>query len=112
MGYIHKQEAGVDIIQLEDEVDLYSVPDLKKFCKELLLETDTKKILFTMETLRFIDSSGLAMLVNLLHECKRIGIKLKLANLSSEAEKTFHLTKLHSDFDIFSTVDEAIHSFG
>lgn len=52
MGYIHKQEAGVDIIQLEDEVDLYSVPDLKKFCRELLLETNAKKILFTMETLR------------------------------------------------------------
>lgn len=52
------------------------------------------------------------MLVNLLHECKIIGIKLKLANLCSEAEKTFHLTKLHSDFDIFSTVNEEIHSFG
>ncbi len=109
---MHRQEAGVDIIQLEDEVDLYSVPDLKRYCRELLKEVDTKKILFTMETLRFIDSSGLAMLVNLLHECKRIGIKLKLANLSSEAEKTFLLTKLHASFEIFPTLNEAIDSFG
>jgi len=112
VGYFHKQEDGVEIIQLDGEVDLYSVPDLKKYCRELLLEPETKKILFTMETLLFIDSSGLAMLVNLFHECKRIGVKLKLANLSSEVEKTFQLTRLHSNFEIFPTFKEAMDSFG
>lgn len=112
MAYKHFFETGVDIIELEDEIDLYSVPDLKKFCRELLIEFDTKKILFTMENLRFIDSSGLAMLVNLSHECNRLGIQLKLASLSAEVEKTFMLTKLHSSFQIFPTKDAAIQAFG
>lgn len=109
MSYAHKELEGVDYIELADEVDLYSTPELKKFCRELLNEGN-KKIVISMEKLRFIDSSGLAMLVNLLHECKRLGVKLKLTNLSGEAEKTLTLTKLLSSFEITANLEEAIYS--
>lgn len=36
MGYSHKVVVGVDVVELEEEVDLYSVPELKKFTRELL----------------------------------------------------------------------------
>jgi anti-sigma B factor antagonist len=111
MGYVHKKVVGVDVIELDDSVDLYSVPELKKFCKELL-KKESKRIVINMEKLKFIDSSGLGMLVNLAHECKQTEVGLKLASMSPEAERTFNLTKMQSNFEIFGTVNEAIRSFG
>ncbi len=111
MGYAHKVVVGVDVVELDDAIDLYSVPELKKFCKDLQ-KKDNKKIVLGMEKLTFIDSSGLGMLVNLAHECKQNGVALKLANLSVEAERTFNLTKMQSNFEIFKTINEAIRSFG
>lgn len=111
MGYTHKRVVGVEVVELEDEVDLYTVPELKKFCKELL-KKESKRIVIGMEKLKFIDSSGLGMLANLSHECKQASVGLKLANLSPEAERTFNLTKMQDNFEIFATVNEAIRSFG
>jgi anti-sigma B factor antagonist len=111
MGYMHKKVVGVDVIELDDSVDLYSVPELKKFCKELI-KKESKRIVINMEKLKFIDSSGLGMLVNLSHECKQTDVGLKLASMSVEAERTFNLTKMQSNFEIFGTVNEAIRSFG
>jgi len=111
MGYAHKRVVGVDVIELDDAIDLYSVPELKKFCKELI-KKESKRIVIGMEKLTFIDSSGLGMLVNLSHECKQSDVGLKLANMSVEAERTFNLTKMQSNFEIFPTVNEAIRSFG
>lgn len=111
MGYSHKKVVGVDVIELVEEVDLYSVPELKKFCKELL-KKESKRIVFNLEKLKFIDSSGLGMLVNISHECKQNDVGLKLASMSIEAERTFNLTKMQDNFEIYGSVNEAIRSFG
>ena len=111
MSYVHRKVVGVDVIELDESIDLYSVPELKKFCKELL-KKESKRIVFNMEKLKFIDSSGLGMLVNLAHECKQTDVGLKLASMSVEAERTFNLTKMQNNFEIFPTVNEAIRSFG
>jgi anti-sigma B factor antagonist len=111
MSYVHKTVVGVDVVELEDSVDLYSVTDLKSFCKELM-KNGNKKIVLGMEKLKFIDSSGLGMLLNLGYECKEKGVGLKIASLSAEADKTFKFTKMHEKFEIFGSVNEAIRSFG
>ena len=111
MGYTHKKVVGVEVIELDDSVDLYSVPEIKKFCKELLRK-ESKRIVISMEKLKFIDSSGLGMLVNISHECKQGNVGLKLASISPEVEKIFSLTKMQNNFEIFGTINEAIRSFG
>lgn len=111
MGYAHKVVAGVEVVLLDDSVNLYSVPELKKFCKELL-KKDSKRIVISLEKVKFIDSSGLGMLMNLSYDCKQSNVGLKLANMSVEAERLFNLTKMFESFEIFPTVNEAIRSFG
>jgi anti-sigma B factor antagonist len=111
MSYKHKVVIGVDVIEFEESVDLYSVPEIKKFCKEVI-KKENKKIVMNLEKLKFIDSSGLGMLVNLKHECGENGAVLKLAALSVEAERLFNLTKMQNNFDIYPTVNEAIRAFG
>jgi anti-sigma B factor antagonist len=111
MSYKHKVVVGIDVIELEESVDLYSVPEIKKFCKEII-KKDNKKLIISLEKIKFIDSSGLGMLVNVKHECNENKAVLKLASLSIEADRIFSLTKMQNNFEIFPTVNEAIRSFG
>lgn len=111
MSYVHKEVNGVDVVELEDSIDLYSTPQIKKFTKTLLKGPD-RKIVITMERVTFIDSSGLGMLVNLFFECRQKGIGIKLANMSAEARRIFTITKLTENYEILDTLDDAIKSFG
>ena len=110
MSYIHKEVNGIDILALEDSIDLYSTPPIKKFAKTLLRGPDGK-IIITMEKVTFIDSSGLGMLVNLFFECKQKGIRVKLADMSSEAKRILTITKLTQNYEIHETLEDAINSF-
>lgn len=33
MSYVHRKVVGVDVIELDESIDLYSVPELKNFAK-------------------------------------------------------------------------------
>lgn len=110
MSYVHKEVNGVDLVELEESIDLYSAPPIKKFLRTLL-KSENKKILISMERVSFIDSSGLGMLVNLFFECKQRDIRVKLASVSAEARNVFKQTKMESNFEMFDTVNEAMASF-
>ncbi len=110
MSYIHKEVNGVDLVELDGAIDLYSAPPVKKFLKSLL-KNDNKKIVISLEKVTFLDSSGLGMLVNLFFECKQHEIGIKLANVSVEARNVFRQTKMENNFEIFNSVNEALASF-
>lgn len=110
MGYTHRIVSGFDFIDLEDSLDLYSVPQLKEFCFKLIKNPETKRIMIVMENLEYIDSAGLGMLLNLAHTCKKSYIGFKLIKLSPAANKIFSFVKAHDSFDIYETEQEAIDS--
>ncbi len=110
MSYIHKEINGVDVVELDGPIDLYSAPPVKKSLKALL-KSENKKIVISLEKVTFLDSSGLGMLVNLFFECKQREIGIKLANVSAEARNVFRQTKMENNFEIFNSVSEAIASF-
>ena len=110
MAYSHKVVSGIDIVEISDSMDLYSVPELKKFCRTLTHKEDTK-ILLVLERVHFMDSSGLGMLTNLFFECQQKKIPLKLACLSAEVKRLFILTKLDNTFSLYATEEEAVKRF-
>ncbi|HMV45695.1 MAG TPA: STAS domain-containing protein [Leptospiraceae bacterium] len=110
MPFSHKYISGVDVIDIEDSMDLYTVPEIKKFCRNLTFK-ENAKILLTLKKVNFMDSSGLGMLTNIFFECKQKAIPLKLADLSGEVRRMLSLTKLDLSFPIYETQEEAIKSF-
>lgn len=49
---------------------------------------------------KFIDSTGLGVLVGLLKKCKDNGSDIVLRNLNSDVNKIFHMTRLDQVFNI------------
>ena len=72
MSYSHKVISGVDVVDLEETIDSYSVNEIKKFYKTLL-KTGSTKILFSLDKVTLLDLLGLGLLTNIFSEAKEKG---------------------------------------
>ena len=72
---------------------------------------DHQAIIFDLEKLVHIDSSGLGALVSILQWCNTNGNVIKLACLQPRPRIVFEITKVCRVFDIYDTVEAALASF-
>lgn len=87
--------------------------DTKDF-NELLhkyLEEDKKNIVVDLSDVKFMNSSGLGMLIGGLTTMKKGNGNLKLARTTEKIESLLVITKLITIFESFDTVEEAVKSF-
>ena len=88
------EKDGVFIFQVNGEINISTSPDLKKqFEKQ-----PAKKIVVDLEKVAYIDSSGLATLVEILKKTKSQGGSLGLAGMSDKVKSLFEITKLDKLF--------------
>jgi len=65
-------------------------------------------IVLQLDNVDFVDSSGLGALVRLMQAARAKGGDLKLTGVSPRTRKTLQMTGLHSQFEIYEAVEEAI----
>ena len=98
------EKEGVLVFQVNGEINISTSPELKKqFEKQPL-----KKIVVDLLMVNYIDSSGLATLVEILKKTKSQGGALGLSGLSDKVKSLFEITKLDKLFQILRTQDEAV----
>ena len=98
------EKEGVLVFQVDGEINIGSSQDLKKhFDKQ-----SSKKVVVDLEKVTYIDSSGLATLVEMLKKTKVQGGSLGLAGLSDKVRSLFEITKLDKLFLITRNQDEAV----
>ncbi len=101
-----KSENDLHIVEIEGEVDLYSSPELRKVLLQLTKEK-TKTILVDLEKVKYMDSSGVATLVEALQQVRKYQGMLKLVNLRDAVKDVFELSRLDKVFDIYASIEEA-----
>ncbi|MDD4908721.1 MAG: STAS domain-containing protein [Candidatus Omnitrophica bacterium] len=101
---------GVVIFLIEGEVNIDTVADLKEMFKELV-RSNRRKVLLDFGALEYIDSSGLASLIDLAKGLKTIQGNVFLANLSPKVRSLFGITKLEKMFKIYDTQEQAMQDF-
>lgn len=97
------------IIEVEGEVDFYSSPEVRKAIIQLT-KAKTPAILINLNGVGYMDSSGVATLVEGLQLASKYGGKFKLANLHDEVKGVFELSRLDKVFEIYDTVEEALNT--
>ncbi len=98
------QQDGVTVIQVTGEININTSPDLRK----LFEKQGSKKIVVDLEKVTYIDSSGLATLVEILKKTKTQGGSLGLSAMSDKVKSLFEITKLDKLFSIFPNQQEAV----
>lgn len=102
---------GVVVCYLSGEIDINTSPQAKKIFDKLITSRK-ERIVLNFRDVNYVDSSGLATLVEMLKGLKNYGGKLKLSNLSAKVKGLFEITKLEKLFDIASEEEEAVKAFG
>lgn len=105
-----RKEKKVAIVEIAGEVDLYSSPQLRSVLLELT-NAKSAAILVDLAGVKYMDSSGVATLVEALQQVGKYSGKLKLANLRDAVKDVFELSRLDKVFDIYQSTDEAILAF-
>ncbi len=96
-------EKGVD-------VDLDTSPKLREKLLQLTNEKE-KAILVDLSNVKYMDSSGIATLVEALQKVGKYGGRLKLTNLRDAVQDVFQLSRLDKVFDIYETYEDARNAF-
>ncbi len=100
-----REDQGNLVVELDGEIDLDRAPQLRS----LLLDCvgRGRNILVDLSAVSYIDSSGIASLVEALQAAGKGGIKLGLVAVSDEAMRVFELARLDKVFDIHIDIDAA-----
>jgi anti-sigma B factor antagonist len=69
------------------------------------------KLVFDLCQLRFVDSSGLGLLLSSLRQVHSSGGDLKLCGMNKPVRALFELVRMHRVFEIFATREEAEASY-
>ncbi|MFA5146229.1 MAG: STAS domain-containing protein [Candidatus Omnitrophota bacterium] len=101
---------GMTVCQVTGEVDINTSPDIKKTFDKLIAKKELK-IVVNFSKVTYVDSSGLATLVEILKNMRAYGGKIRLSNLSSKVKSLFEITKLDKLFDIKADENEAVSNF-
>jgi len=75
-----------------------------------ILETPNK-VIFNMENIQFVDSSGCGTLNASIKRIKKIGGNIKICNVMDQVGAIFRLIKLDRVFHICDTLEEAIREY-
>lgn len=92
-----------------EELDAGNAAEFKRDVAPVLAANT--KVVFDMELLRFMDSSGLGAVLSCLRSLNGRGGDLKLCGVSKPVRALFELVRMHRIFDIYPSREEAVRAF-
>lgn len=110
MNIIEKKENETIVCKIEGEININTSPELRK-AFDGYIRDNIKKIVIDFTNVSYIDSSGLATLIELLQRLSKINGKFHICNISEKIKTIFEVTKLSNLFNIFDTCEAALKGF-
>lgn len=98
-------DKGYAVVSLQGEIDLYTSPEARKVILGCLEEG--KPTLVSLAGVEYIDSSGVASLVEGLQKAREIGLAFALIGVSEAAMNVLRLARLDTVFSVYPDIDSA-----
>ena len=102
-------DGAVTILQIIGRCEAYEVAVLKEWMQNK--NGDINQVVVNLSRTTYIDSAGLATLVQLLKQCRQGQGNLYVCELQSSIRIIFELTRLDRAFVIFDKEVEAVAAF-
>ncbi len=101
---------GSVIFDISGDIDLANSPAMRKVLLGEIKEKRTPKVLLNLKNVRYIDSSGIASLVEGLKASRDSGGRLILYGLSPSVREVMELSRLQKIFEIYDSEEQALAS--
>ena len=89
--------ASVNVFPLEGEIDLHVSPGVESSLASMIAKRP-KHVVVDFSGVTFIDSSGLAVLINAMQDVKKYGGKLTLSGINTNVRSIFEMARLDQFF--------------
>jgi len=98
-----------NVLPLEGEIDLHVSPNIAASL-QMMIEKKPPKLIVDLARVTYIDSSGLAALIEGMQNVQEYGGKFALAGLQEPVRTIFEIARLDQVFRIFPNVNAALAS--
>ena len=98
-----RQQGTSTVVDVQGDIDLYNSPEVRKIILEELKEKKVARLIVNLSGVRYIDSSGVASLVEGLKVSRTMSSRFMLYGLSPAAREVLELSRLIRVFEVFAT---------
>ncbi len=103
-----RQEGDAIVLSVRGEIDLHNSPELRTELLDLLHKHAPKKLVLNLSQVPYMDSSAIAVLVELLQKVRKTGGKVYLTGLQPRVKGLVEIARLGSIFGIVADEAEAL----
>src|ERR1700747_2366906 len=100
------------IVDVVGDITLYNSPDMRKMLIDLLKTQRKPRVIVNMLSVKYIDSAGVASLVEGLKIARDLKSTFALFGLSRTAREVLELTRLIKVFEVYNSEQEALQGGG
>lgn len=98
------------IFDISGDIDLANSPEVRKALLREVRENRTPRVVMNLSKVRYIDSSGVASLVEGLKASRDLGLRFILFGLSQSTREVLQLSRLIRIFEVYDNEDQALAS--
>jgi anti-sigma B factor antagonist len=98
------------ILDITGNIDMSNSPDVRKTLLRELRDKSVSRVLLNLSSVAYIDSSGVASLVEGLKASRDSGSRFILYGLSDSAHEVLKISRLLKLFEIYDNEEQAIAS--
>jgi len=98
------------IFDVSGDIDFANSPDMRQVMLREICEIRASRVVLNLTNVRYIDSSGVASLIEGLKASRDLGSRFILIGLSTSAREVLQLSRLTKVFEIYDNEEQALAS--
>jgi anti-sigma B factor antagonist len=102
-----RQEGDMVYASIRGEIDLHNSPELRTELLDIVMKTSPKRLVLNLEQVPYMDSSAIAVMVELLQKIRRSGGKIILTNLQPRVQGLLEIARLNTIFPVVASEQDA-----
>ena len=101
------RQTGSNVLPLKGEIDLHVSPSVTASLNEMI-DKKPERLVVDLSDVSYIDSAGLAALIEAMQKVEGYGGKFALAGLQETVRSIFEISRLDQVFQIFPDTNAAL----
>lgn len=96
------------IVKLQGELDHHVAKKIRIELDEMISNKRSKNLIFNLEEMNFMDSSGIGVIIGRYKNISKFGGKVAVVGVSKKVDKIFNLAGLYRIIDKYENQNEAL----
>jgi len=105
-----RQSGSATVVDVTGDITLYNSPEVRKVLMDVLKVKRAPRVIVNLKNVRYIDSAGVASLVEGLKVSRDLKCGFALYGLSRTTREVLELTRLIKVFEVHENEEEALRA--